>query len=119
MVCPLRAVFVRLDVIGPAGAFYLHRQILLKRLNVSEIDRYHLSYPLRQKPQDYLRLIELRLRLMIAGDEHYMSLYREHVPILLKAVPKANRRDLCPTGRLSACNVNAEEKQFSKSIELP
>jgi hypothetical protein len=56
---------------------------------------------------------------VIAGDEHYVSLYREHVPILLKAVPEANRRDLRPAGRLSARNVNAEEKQLSKSIELP
>jgi hypothetical protein len=106
-------------VIGPAGAFYLYRQILLKQLNVSEIDCYHLSYPLRQKLQDHLRLIELRLRLVIAGDKHYVSLYREHVPILLKAVLKANRRDLCPVGRLSTRNMNVEEKQFSKSIELP
>jgi len=56
---------------------------------------------------------------MIAGDEHYMSLYREHVPILLKAVPEANRRNLCPVGRLSARDMNVEEKQLSKSIELP
>jgi hypothetical protein len=48
-----------------------------------------------------------------------MSLYREHVPVLLKAVPEANRRDLCPAGRLSTRDVNAEEKQFSESIELP
>jgi hypothetical protein len=39
-----------------------------------------------------------------------MSLYREHVPVLLKAVPKANRRDLCPTGRVSTCDMNIEEK---------
>ena len=55
---------------------------------------------------------------MIAGDEHHMSLYREHVPILLKTVPEANRRDLCPTGRLSAYYMNVEEKQLSESIEL-
>jgi hypothetical protein len=48
-----------------------------------------------------------------------MSLYYEHVPILLKAVPEANRRDLYPAGRLSTYSVNVEEKQFSKSIELP
>ena len=56
---------------------------------------------------------------MIAGDKHYVSLYREHVPVLLKAVPEANRRDLCSAGRLSARDVNAEEKQLSKLIELP
>jgi hypothetical protein len=56
---------------------------------------------------------------MIAGDKHYVSLYREHVPVLLKAVLEANRRDLCPAGRLSARNMNVEEKQLSKSIELP
>jgi hypothetical protein len=50
---------------------------------------------------------------MIAGDKYYMSLYRKHIPVLLKAVPEANRRNLCPAGR------NAEEKQLSKSIELP
>ena len=48
-----------------------------------------------------------------------MSLYREHVPILLKAVPEANRRNLCSVGRLSAYDVNAEEKQLSKLIKLP
>jgi hypothetical protein len=106
-------------VIGLAGAFYFHRQILLKRLNVSEIDRYHLSYSLWQRLRDHLRFVELQLRLVIAGDEHHVSLYREHIPILLKAVPEANRRNLCPTGRLSAHYMNAEEKQLSKSIELP
>jgi hypothetical protein len=55
---------------------------------------------------------------MIAGDKHYVSLYREHVPILLKAVPEANHRDLCPAGRLSAYDMNVEEKQLSKLIEL-
>jgi hypothetical protein len=39
-----------------------------------------------------------------------MSLYREYIPILLKAVLEANRRDLYPAGRLSAYNVNVEEK---------
>jgi hypothetical protein len=47
-----------------------------------------------------------------------VSLYHEHVPILLKAVPEANRRNLCPAGRLSTRNVNTEEKQLSESIEL-
>ena len=56
---------------------------------------------------------------MIAGNKYYMSLYREHVPILLKAVPEANRRNLYSAGRLSAYNVNVEEKQLSKLIELP
>jgi hypothetical protein len=55
----------------------------------------------------------------VAGDKHYISLYREHVPILLKAVPEANRRNLYPAGRLSARDMNAEEKQLSESIELP
>ena len=39
-----------------------------------------------------------------------MSLYREHVPILLKAVLEANRYNLCPIGRLSTYNINVEEK---------
>jgi hypothetical protein len=39
-----------------------------------------------------------------------MSLYHEYVPILLKAVPEANRRNLYPVGRLSAYNINVEEK---------
>jgi hypothetical protein len=39
-----------------------------------------------------------------------MSLYREYVPILLIAVPEANRRNLYPAGRLSARNINVEEK---------
>jgi hypothetical protein len=106
-------------VISLAGAFYLHRQILLKRLNVSEIDCHHLSYPPQQKSWDYLWFVELRLRLVIVGDEHYVSLYREHVPVLLKTVPEANRRDLYPAGWLSARYMNAEEKQLSESIELP
>jgi hypothetical protein len=106
-------------VFGPAGAFHLHRKILLKRLNVSEIDRHYLSYSLRQKSRDYLRFVELRLRLIIAGNEYYMSLYRKYVPILLKAVTESYRRNLRPASRLSARNVNVEEKQLSKSIELP
>jgi hypothetical protein len=105
-------------MIGPAGAFHLYCQILLKQLNVSEIDCYHLSYSLQQKLQDHLRFIELQLRFMIAGDKHYVSLYREHVPVLLEAVPEANCRNLCPASWLSACNMNAEEKQLSESIEL-
>jgi hypothetical protein len=47
-----------------------------------------------------------------------MSLYHEHVPVLLKAVLEANRCNLCPTGRLSTYNVNIEEQQLSESIEL-
>jgi hypothetical protein len=55
---------------------------------------------------------------MIAGNEHYMSLYREYVPVLLKAVAESYRRNLRSASRLSAYNVNIEEKQLSKSIEL-
>jgi hypothetical protein len=55
---------------------------------------------------------------MIAGNKHYVFLYRKHVPVLLKAVLEANRRNLCPAGRLSAYDINTEEKQLSKSIEL-
>jgi hypothetical protein len=47
-----------------------------------------------------------------------MSLYRKHVPILLKAVLEANRYNLRSVGRLSTYNINIEEKQLSKSIKL-
>ena len=117
-VCPLQAIFVRLYVIGLARAFYLYYQILLKQLNVSEIDYYYLSYSLQQKPQDYLRFVKLRLRFVIVGNKYYMSLYCKHIPILLKAVLEANCCNLYPIGRLSAYNINVEEKQLSKSIEL-
>jgi hypothetical protein len=106
-------------VISPARAFYLYREILLKRLNVSEIDRHHLPYSLRQKSRDHLRFIELRLRFVIVGNEHHVSLYRKYIPVLLKAVVESYCRDLCPASWLSACDVNVEEKQLSESIELP
>ena len=117
-VCPLQAIFVRLYVIGLARAFYLYYQILLKQLNISKIDCYYLSYSLQQKPQDYLRFVKLRLRFIIVGNKYYMFLYYKHIPILLKAVLEANCCNLYPIGRLSAYNINVEEKQLSKSIEL-
>jgi len=48
-----------------------------------------------------------------------MPLYREDVPVLLEAVPESNRCDLRPSCRLPARDVNAEKKQFPKSIDLP
>jgi hypothetical protein len=39
-----------------------------------------------------------------------VSLYCEHIPILLKAVLEANHCNLCPVGQLSAYDVNIEEK---------
>jgi hypothetical protein len=39
-----------------------------------------------------------------------MFLYCKHIPILLKAILEVNRHDFCPIGRLSAYNINAEEK---------
>jgi hypothetical protein len=91
----------------------------LQRPYIEQVGSNKLPYCVRQEAYNHLRLVSLRLRLVVAGDNCYLTIDYVQVAVLQHPVPPPYREQLWPVSWLTTCYMHSKAKKLEEALDMP